>query len=334
MDEEDKEENTLALLADLVHIEIGRREKRPHCNRCRRPTNVCWCSSLGSKRINTKCKVVVFQHPHEEKRCLRTAPILQAALPQGNYLEVKGKRFNSSRFPDMCGILCDPNSILMYPGEDASDVESLPPVGELNQPPYNLIIIDGTWQQAKSMYHNSPQLQKLRQVCLSGKYVSEYVIRTQPTNDALSTVESAAIALAILEQNWSIYATLVGPLQTMCQHQLMHGAVPHQSKEFLILSGRYKKPVGKRTLKLFCKSGLAENDLSESSTSNMRLMEETDINKDNSTSVVLDLERDYGFGDNTTATNNDFGDNTTATNNDKDLQQSLNLCKFTAENIR
>lgn len=283
---------------------------------------------------------MVFQHPHEEKRCLRTAPILQAALPRGNYLEVKGKRFNSSRFPDMGEILADPNSILMYPGDEAENVESLPPVGEVNQAPYNLIIIDGTWQQAKSMYHNSPQLQNLRQVCLSGKYVSEYVIRTQPTNDALSTVESAAIALAILEQNWSIYTTLVGPLQTMCQHQLMHGAVPHQSKEFLISSGRYKKALGKRTYKKLRKSGVAENEvtrLSESSPSNTSFMEETDENEENSTSISSDLEKD-AVGGKTTATDNEkdiaFGDNTNAANNDEDLQGSLILCKCTSQNIR
>ena len=51
----------------------------------------------------------------------------------------------------------------MYPGKNAIDLESLPPVGS-SQPPYNIIIIDGTWQQAKSMFFNSRQLHNLRQV--------------------------------------------------------------------------------------------------------------------------------------------------------------------------
>lgn len=249
----------LSLLADLAQIEIGRREKRPLCNRCSRPVGVCWCWSLGRQRVETACRIVVLQHPHEEKRCLRTAPILQTALPKGSYMEIKGKRFSYSRFPQLEDIFSNENSILMYPGEKAISLDDLPPVGD-DQPPYNIIIIDGTWQQAKSMYHNCRQLHTLRQVSLSGKYRSEYVIRTQPTEDALSTVESAAIALATLEQNWSIYNTLVHPLQLLCQYQIKHGAVPHQSKEHMIVSGRCNKPLGKRTYKKLRKCGARQGD--------------------------------------------------------------------------
>lgn len=252
-------EEELAQLADLTHIEIGRREKRPLCNICSRPVGVCWCWSLGRQRVETSCRVVILQHPHEEKRCLRTAPILQAALPKGAYVEVKGKRFPFSRFPQLEDIFTNENSILMYPGEKAISLEELPHVGK-DQPPYNIIIIDGTWQQAKSMYHNCCHLHSLRQVSLSGKYISEYVIRTQPTEDALSTVESAAIALATLEQNWSIYHTLVHPLQLLCQYQIQHGAVPHQSKEHMIISGRSSKPLGKRTYKKLRKCGAKQGD--------------------------------------------------------------------------
>lgn len=42
------------------------------------------------------------------------------------------------------------------------------------------------------------------QVQLSGTLSSQYVIRTQPSNICLSTLESAAYALSILEKNDSI----------------------------------------------------------------------------------------------------------------------------------
>lgn len=58
------------------------------------------------------------------------------------------------------------------------------------------------------------------QVVVRSKVVSEYVIRTQPSDAALSTVESAALALAALEQDDNIYHALVQPLITLCRHQV------------------------------------------------------------------------------------------------------------------
>lgn len=55
------------------------------------------------------------------------------------------------------------NSVLVYPSKDAVNIEDLPPVSEMSEP-YNLILIDGTWPQAKSIYHSTPLLHKLRQV--------------------------------------------------------------------------------------------------------------------------------------------------------------------------
>lgn len=44
----------------------------------------------------------------------------------------------------------------------------------------------------------------IRQVHINRTLSSEYVIRTQPSNICLSTLESAAVALSILEQNDNI----------------------------------------------------------------------------------------------------------------------------------
>ncbi|XP_050702654.1 tRNA-uridine aminocarboxypropyltransferase 2-like [Eriocheir sinensis] len=269
-------EEELSLLSNLVNIEIGRREKRPICDNCSRPAGVCWCRGLGGHRVKVQSRVIVLQHPHEEKRCLRTAPILKAALPPRCYVELRGKRFSLARHPELSQILTSGHTILMYPGDGARGVEELPRVGDREeeeeeeeeaggggggggggkiQPPYNIVILDGTWQQAKSIYHNCSCLHSLPQVCLSGRYTSEYIIRTQPTDDALSTVETAALALAILENDWTIYDTLVQPLRMLCRYQLSHGAVPHQSKEHMLVSGRCRRPLGKRTYKKLRKCG-------------------------------------------------------------------------------
>ncbi|KAB7500519.1 hypothetical protein Anas_13189 [Armadillidium nasatum] len=173
-----------------------------------RPSGVCWCRNLNGEKVSTNCRVFILQHPHEEKRCLRTVPILEALIPKENCSVIKGKKFNPSRCPELKNELSNENSILMYPGQNAVDIEDLPPVGEA-QLPYNIFILDGTWQQAKSM------------VRLSGRHISEYVIRRQPTDDALSTVEVVAVALSTLEQDWKIYSSLVEPLKLICQYQIL-----------------------------------------------------------------------------------------------------------------
>uniref|UniRef100_A0A9L0JK92 tRNA-uridine aminocarboxypropyltransferase n=1 Tax=Equus asinus TaxID=9793 RepID=A0A9L0JK92_EQUAS len=75
------------------------------------------------------------------------------------------------------------------------------------------------------------------QVQLKTSISSQYVIRTQPTNRCLSTLECAAVALSILEKNIYIQETLLRPLQALCSFQLQHGAQIRLSKEHLLKNG-------------------------------------------------------------------------------------------------
>lgn len=138
------------------------------------------------------------------------------------------------------------NTLLLYPSKDSIPMEELDP----SDGPFNLILLDGTWPQAKGMYATSPLLHTMRQVRLVMSRTSTYVIRTQPMEGCLSTLETAAEALAILENDERFRDELVRPLQALCEFQLANGAVEHQSKEFLIKNNQYTKAVGKRLGKL------------------------------------------------------------------------------------
>lgn len=50
----------------------------------------------------------------------------------------------------------------------------------------------------------------------------------------------------------------MGPLHVLCQYQLDHGAVKHDSKELLIQEARYPKRIGQRLLKLVRRTGPKE----------------------------------------------------------------------------
>uniref|UniRef100_A0A8D0XNR0 tRNA-uridine aminocarboxypropyltransferase n=2 Tax=Sus scrofa TaxID=9823 RepID=A0A8D0XNR0_PIG len=93
-------------------------------------------------------------------------------------------------------------------------------------------------------------IQHPAEVQLKTSLSSQYVIRTQPTNRCLSTLECAAVALSILEKNNCIQETLLRPLQALCSFQLQHGAQIRLSKEHLLKNGLYPKPMPKNKRKL------------------------------------------------------------------------------------
>lgn len=162
----------------------------------------------------------------------------------------RGKRFPQARHVEkdvrLESILNAKNTLLLYPSKDSIPMEQLDP----DEGPFNLILLDGTWPQAKGMYAASPLLHNMRQVRLVMSHTSTYVIRTQPMEGCLSTLETAAEALAILERDDRFRIDLVRPLKTLCEFQLANGACEHQSKEFLIKNNQYTKSVGKRLSKL------------------------------------------------------------------------------------
>lgn len=213
-----------------------------------RPENVCYCFSLPEVPLNTRNRVVMLQHPAEQKRCLQTGRMLQLGLSEGKCLLYRGKVFpNSKADTTLRSILADKeNTLLLYPTKDAVPIDEIDP----KEGPYNVVLIDGTWPQAKAIFTRSPALQQLRQVKLIGSETSHYVIRTQPAEGCLSTLETAASALSTLERDNSIKEQLVQPLIELCRFQLENGAVHHQSREFLIRTRTYPKLVGKRLTKL------------------------------------------------------------------------------------
>uniref|UniRef100_A0A336LL86 tRNA-uridine aminocarboxypropyltransferase n=1 Tax=Culicoides sonorensis TaxID=179676 RepID=A0A336LL86_CULSO len=231
--------------SDLCGIEPEKSKKRQLCTQCERPLNACWCSALPIEPLCPKNRIVLLQHPAEEKRCLRTAPMLKLGLAQGKCLIYKGKRFIKID-DELKEILESENSLLLYPSRDSMAIENIPK----ENGPYNILILDGTWQQAKAIYSNNPQLHKLRPIKLIPRGNSSYIIRTQPHEKCLSTLESAIEALAILESDDSYRETLVKPLNRLCQVQLENGAVPHQSKVERIKNNEYPKAIGKKMNKL------------------------------------------------------------------------------------
>ncbi|XP_063151379.1 tRNA-uridine aminocarboxypropyltransferase 2 [Candoia aspera] len=231
----------------LWELPVELSARRPECDRCGRPQKVCLCPFLPVHPLKVSTCLYIIQHPAEESRVLRTVPLLTACLPEDKCKVLIGRRFNEDRYPELASVCRSSNTLILYPGAGATNLEEM----DLNSTnSYVIIIIDGTWNQAKDIFLKNSIFQMPKQVQLKTSFSSQYVIRTQPTNACLSTLECAAIALAIMEKNDVIKETVLRPLQALCAFQIQHGAQVHHSKEHLLKNGLYDKPMPKNKRKL------------------------------------------------------------------------------------
>ena len=164
---------------------------------------------------------------------------------------ISGRRF-PGQSPDLADTLSQRGTCLLYPGRDSEPVATCAAAdgdGDTRRVD-TLVILDGTWDQAKKLYKwdrvreqstklvfspnifsQNPSLQRLRKVHVSVAAPSEYIVRTQPAAGCLSTLEAAAHSLAVLEARPDIVEPLVAPLVAMCNIQIRHGAVAHESRD-------------------------------------------------------------------------------------------------------
>ncbi|XP_073680532.1 tRNA-uridine aminocarboxypropyltransferase 2 isoform X1 [Garra rufa] len=213
-----------------------------------RPVKVCLCPYLPPHPLDVSTCLYIVQHPAEESRVLRTVPLLTVCLPPEKCKVFIGRRFSEDRYPELASVCKDARTLLLYPGAAAENLEDLS--ADFTATAHNVILIDGTWSQAKDMFLRNALLRMPRQVQLRSASSSQYVIRTQPNNMCVSTLECAAATLAITENNRAIQEVLLKPLQALCSFQLQHGAQIHHSKEHLIRNGQYNKIMPKNKRKI------------------------------------------------------------------------------------
>ncbi|XP_053515481.1 tRNA-uridine aminocarboxypropyltransferase 2-like isoform X2 [Artibeus jamaicensis] len=194
-----REEAGIASVDGLWDLPVEPSDRRPECSRCSRPQKVCLCPFLPVHPLHISTHLYIIQHPAEESRVLRTVPLLAACLPQDKCRVKIGRRFSEERDPELSTVCRKSSTLILYPGDEAASLEEF----ILDSPiyPSTIIIIDGTWSQAKDIFYKNSLFRLPKQVQLKSSISSQYVIRMQPTNRCLSTLECAAVALSILEKN-------------------------------------------------------------------------------------------------------------------------------------
>jgi DTW domain-containing protein len=181
------------------------------CWRCRRPASVCYCAALP--RLTTKTRVVILQHPRERNVPIGTARMASLCLPESE-LHV-GVRWDSS--PALARALGDPARppILLYPGPGARDILCEPPPG-----PVTLVVVDGTWSQAKAVVRDNAVLRALPRYAFSTPEPSQYRIRKEPRAEYCSTIEALMHVLGVLEGEPEAFRALLHPFRAMIDAQV------------------------------------------------------------------------------------------------------------------
>jgi len=188
---------------------------RAVCMRCRRPEIVCYCRHVTP--VDTKTRVVLLQHPRERDVAIGTARMASLCLPNSE-IHV-GVDWSRSR--EVARAISDPArpAVLLYPGDGAIDVVREPPRG-----PVTLVVVDGTWWQARKVVRSNPMLAKLPRYAFTPPRPSEYRIRREPQDDYVSTIEALVHVLGALEGDAARFEALLVPFRAMIDAQLDYAA--------------------------------------------------------------------------------------------------------------
>uniref|UniRef100_A0A8C0QEU0 tRNA-uridine aminocarboxypropyltransferase n=1 Tax=Canis lupus familiaris TaxID=9615 RepID=A0A8C0QEU0_CANLF len=118
-----------------------------------RPQKVCLCPFLPLHPLHISTHLYIIQHPAEESKVLRTVPLLAACLPQDKCKVKTGRRFSEERDPELSNVCRKSDTLILYPGAEAANLEEF----ILDSPTYpsTIIIIDGTWSQAKDIFYKN-----------------------------------------------------------------------------------------------------------------------------------------------------------------------------------
>jgi DTW domain-containing protein YfiP len=180
-------------------------------------------------RVAPRTRVLVLQHPQEQDVLLGTAPLVEAALER-SVLRV-GLSWASLAHAVGDDTVDPARWAVMYRGSlgrELSTAEQSAPFVLLDRktkrrkpeelPIDGLVVLDGTWSQAKSMWWRNAWLLKLNRVILHPREPSAYGrLRRQPSNQHVSTIEAAALALDGLGEEPEVGQQLRRLFRTLCQ---------------------------------------------------------------------------------------------------------------------
>lgn len=172
---------------------------RVMCYRCFWPQPLCWCGSL--RPMPTRTRFVFLMHPKEFKQEKAGTGRLTHLCLSNSEIQV-GIGFDEHEAVQT--LLRDPanHCVLLYPGPAARNLSR----GELTPADYAgkrlvVLLLDATWACARKMLRLSQTLQTLPRIMFTPTAPSRFIIKQQPQEGCLSTLEAVHETLLALERS-------------------------------------------------------------------------------------------------------------------------------------
>jgi len=174
-------------------------DMRVMCYRCFWPQPLCWCASL--RPMETRTRFVFLMSPKEFKEeKAATGRLTHLCLPNS---EIRmGSGFEADEAVQ--ALIDDPQNfpVLLYPGPAASNLSEDDQAAAFGRQRgarrLVVFLLDATWRGARKLLRASPSLQRLPRIMFTPSAPSRYVIKQQPLEGCLSTLEAVHELLTVL----------------------------------------------------------------------------------------------------------------------------------------
>ncbi len=198
------------------------------CKRCGKPRVLCICDEIAP--IDNRVALLILQHPQEQDRELGTARLatlllkratLTIGLSWPSLAKALGRPAEARRWAVLyLGSRKPPASAKSASRAAAPAPREVIAVDAKGTPLDDqrralagldgVVVLDGTWSQAKTLWWRNPWLLKCRRLVLNPARPSLYgKLRREPRREGLATLEAAGLALAQIEERPEIETTLL-----------------------------------------------------------------------------------------------------------------------------
>ncbi len=197
------------------------------CPRCGKPAALCVCA--GIEPIDNRVAVLILQHPQEQDMELGTARLtalhlkratVKVGLSWPSLGKVLGRTVDPKRWAVLYlgsakpAELAAGREIVLLDRKGAALAHQAQELAEID----GVIVLDGSWSQAKALWWRNAWMLKCRRIALDPRRPSRYgKLRREPRREGLSTLEAVALLLSRLESRPEIEHALVASFDALLE---------------------------------------------------------------------------------------------------------------------